>query len=167
MFRFVAAALGALLVLAPAASAQAPSGAPWGARGPVVCPSFRQGGPPSVAQAAQLLRCNKESASSASGELWLLKTVDVRVGGAVSFASMYNEIAMPEADTRQRVYPINGGWTWSICTMLSDTRNPGRNCREVDVTRASGVCWKTRAGEWRCTMNGTSGPARYNLPPVR
>lgn len=163
----MAAVLAGGLMLAPMAVAETASGAQWGARGPTACPSLRQGGPPTIAQAAQLLRCNKESASSASGELWLLKTVDIRMGRAVSFASMYNSFTMAEADTTQRVYPINGGWTWSICTMLSDTRNPGRNCREVDVTRASGVCWKTRAHEWRCTMNGASQPSRYNLPPPR
>lgn len=130
----------------------------WGTRAAATCPSVRQA--PTLALAAALVRCNKESQSTSTGESWLVADLQVQVGGATSFAAMYNAVTMPDADTRKSVYPIRGSWTWSVCKLRKDARiygDPNMNCRETPVTRATGACWQTTFGDWRCTMNGTSG----------
>lgn len=149
----------------PAASAQ-DAGQLWGTRAAAACPSVRQA--PSPAVAAQLVRCAKESQSLSSGESWLALDMQVQVGGATSFAAMYNAVTMPDADTRKSVYPIRGGWTWSVCKLKKDARiygDPNMNCRETPVTRATGACWQTTFGDWRCTMNGTSGASKSPTRP--
>ena len=142
------------------------AGDPWGARAPAACPALR-GGIPSAVQAAQLVRCAKEAAYPSSGELWLTRNVQVQVGPARSFASMYNIVTMANADTTRPVHPISGQWTWSICMLRSEAPNPALNCREATVSGATGACWTTTAGVWRCTMNGSTGPTRSPTAPVR
>ncbi|RYY27602.1 MAG: hypothetical protein EOP62_06280 [Sphingomonadales bacterium] len=132
--------------------------APWGARTAATCPQIRQA--PTAATAGQLVRCAKERQSMSSGESWLVEDLQVQVGGPTSFVAMYNSVTMPDADTTKRVYPIRGSWTWSICMLRADAKiygDPNLNCRETPVTQASGACWQTTFGDWRCQMNGTSG----------
>lgn len=138
----------------------------WGARKAATCPQIRQA--PSAAIATQLVRCAKEQQSTASGESWLVEDLQVQVGGPTSFAAMYNSVTMPDADTSKRVYPIRGSWTWSICILRADAKiygDPNLNCRETPVTQASGACWQTTFGDWRCQMNGTSGATRSKVRP--
>lgn len=138
----------------------------WGTRTAAACPQIRQA--PSAASAAALVRCAKERQSTASGESWLVEDLQVQVGGPTSFAAMYNAVTMPDADTRKSVYPIRGSWTWSICILRADAKIYGDanlNCRETPVTQATGACWQTTFGDWRCQMNGTSGATRSKLRP--
>ncbi len=158
----------AAALLATTVFAQANTGAPWGAgRGPATCTPLKQPKAPSPAQAAQLLRCAKERIYDSSGELWLLKSVNVEVGGPTAFRALYNIVTMPEADTTKQVHPIRGDFTWSVCTWLPDTKNPGKNCAESTVSNATGACWRTTFGDWKCTMNGTTGARTAGLPPVK
>lgn len=138
----------------------------WGARQAATCPQVRQA--PAAAVAAQLVRCAKESQSTSTGESWLVEDLQVQVGGPTPFAAMYNAVTMPDADTSKRVYPIRGSWTWSVCKLRADARiygDPNLNCRETPVTQATGACWQTTFGDWRCTMNGTSGATRSPTRP--
>lgn len=142
------------------------AGSPWGARKAATCPSVRQ--VPSAAIAGQLVRCAKETQSMSTGESWLVEDLRVEVGGPTRFAAMYNAVTMPDADTRKSVYPIRGSWTWSVCKLRADAKiygDPNLNCRETPVTRATGACWQTTFGDWKCTMNGTSGDTRSPVRP--
>lgn len=155
------------LVLTPVAGfAQAQRVEAWGARKAATCAKVGQ--VPSAAFATQLVRCAKENQSMASGESWLVEDLQVQVGGPTSFAAMYNSVTMPDADTRKKVYPIRGSWTWSVCILRKDAKiygDPNKNCRETPVTQATGACWATTFGDWRCQMNGTSGTTQTKLPP--
>ncbi|MBL8674533.1 MAG: hypothetical protein JNL07_06570 [Rhodospirillales bacterium] len=166
-----AVALAALAAASPAALAQAGAGAPYGARDPVACPSLTQAAAPSAQQAATLVRCRRETVNSGSGELWLMEATRVELGGAQPFASLYNSVAMPGADTRMPVHPIRGSWTWSTCMSMKDAgrggADPTLNCRETDVGGATGACWRTTAGEWACAMNGSSGATRQRTRAPR
>jgi hypothetical protein len=148
---------------------QSKSGAPWGARAPAQCTPLKQSQPPSAVQAAQLLRCEKEKGSESTGELWLMENVNVEVGGPTTYAAMYQKIIMQEADTTKPVYPIRGSWTWSTCILRSDAgrggADPNLNCREADVTAATGGCWRTTFNDWKCTMNGTTGSRSALVKP--
>lgn len=155
------------LVLAPVGgAAQTQRVAAWGARQAATCQPVRQ--IPSAAIAAQLVRCELERQSMASGESWLIEDLMIEVGGQTSFASVYNTFVMPAADTRKTVYPIRSRWTWSVCMLRADAKlygDPNLNCRETPVTQGKGVCWQTTFGDWKCTMNGTSGETRTKLRP--
>lgn len=169
--RLIALFCGAsALITAPGFTAHAVSGDPrWGARAPAQCTPLKQSQPPSAAQAAQLFRCEKETASESSGELWLVEDLKVEIGGATPFAAMYRLVTMREADTSKRVYPIRGSWTWSTCISRRDAglrgADPGLNCRETPVSGATGACWQTTFGDWKCTMNGTSGAIKSPTRP--
>lgn len=155
----------ALVAIGGAADAQ-DTRSLWGARTAATCPQIRQA--PSAAVAGQLVRCAKERQSTSTGESWLVEDLQVQVGGPTSFAAMYNAVTMPDADTRKSVYPIRGSWTWSVCILRADAKiygDPNLNCRETPVTQATGACWQTTFGDWRCTMNGTSGATRQKLRP--
>lgn len=169
MRKLAAFAVAASLVPGFVAPATADTtGSPWGARSPAQCQAVRQAKPPSVDQAIQLLRCVKESASQSTGELWLMEDVKVEIGGATDYAAMYPLITMNEADTTKKVYPIRGSWTWSSCMQRADAArrgNPDLNCRETGVTGATGACWQTTFGDWKCTMNGRSGDSRSPTRP--
>ena len=162
-------ALLAGLIVATPAAAQVDTSA-WGTRPPATCTPLKQPGPPSAAQAAKLLRCAKETASMSSGESWLLEDLKVEVGGPTTYAAMYPLITMQGADVRKRTYPIRGSWTWSTCILRKDAGiygNANQNCRETPVGNATGACWQTTFGDWKCAMNGSSGDTRRNLPPRR
>ncbi len=160
------AALLALTMAVPGlASAQTGAGDPFGARDPVACPTLRQSTPPTPEQAALLVRCKRETISG--GELWLVENVKVALGAPRAFRDLYNVIAMPEADVTKPVYPIRGGWTWSVCRERRFVADRERNCRESDVIDAVGACWQTKAGAWACAMSGRTQPARQGTSPPR
>ena len=167
MTRGIVLATAGLMLAASCGSAQAQEAKSlWGARTAATCPQVRQA--PSAVAASALVRCAKESQSTSTGESWLVEDLQVQVGGPTSFAAMYNAITMPDADTRKSVYPIRGSWTWSVCKLRADAKiygDPNMNCRETPVSRATGACWQTTFGDWKCTMNGTSGATRSPTRP--
>jgi hypothetical protein len=158
----------ATLLGAPAWS-QPVAGEPWGARSPAQCTPLKQSKPPTVAQASQLFRCAKESGSLANGELWLVENLKIDVGGPMPYAAMYPILVMQAADTSRQVYPIRGSWTWSTCMLRKDAGlrgDPNLNCREAEVTGASGGCWQTTFGDWKCNMaGGSTGPRSALMRP--
>lgn len=160
------AMLGIAVAVATALPASAQSGAPWGARDVTVCAPLVQSAPPTAAQAAALVRCAKETASSASGALWLVEDIRVEIGAAAEFRTYYNTFVMAHADTTKPVYPLKGSWTWSKCILRKDAAigggDPNLNCRESPVTNSAGVCWRKTAGDWTCNLfsgsTGAQGP---------
>lgn len=142
----------------------------WGARNPGDCPSIRPAAAPTPAQVAQMVRCRHEVIVSDGGELWLMDRLKVMVGGAMPFVAAYNSFVMPEADTRSRVYPIRGSFTWVVCKTRHDAGiygNPDTNCYETDVQAAKGVCWKTTFGDLSCRLAGSTMGRRDNVSPPR
>lgn len=142
----------------------------WGARAPGSCPSIAPKAAPSPAQVATMVRCRHESISSGSGELRLMENLNVAVGESMPFVAAYNSYVMPEADTKSRVYPIRGSFTWVVCKSRKDAAiygNPDKNCYETDVPEAKGVCWKTTFADWRCLLNGPAQGRRDGTSPPK
>jgi hypothetical protein len=141
----------------------------WGTRSPMVCTPLKQKNPPNAAQAAKLVQCAKENASEASGELWLMQNLKVEVGKAMSFLVAYDQYIMAAADTTKRVYPIRGSFDWAICITMRDAGiygNPNENCKASRVPTATGVCWQTTFGDWKCTINGAAEARRPTKRPL-
>lgn len=145
-------------------AAQPGIGAPYAARDPVGCPKVVQPHAPSAQQAALLIRCKRETVNTGSGELWLMEATKVELGAGQPFAALYNTVTMPAADVKKPVHPVRGSWTWVVCISTKDAgyggKNSSQNCREIDVSDATGACWQTTFGDWQCAMNGRSGETR-------
>ncbi len=162
---------GLLASLSSPLLAQQGAGAPYAARDPIACPRVVQAQAPSADQAALLIRCKRETVNTGSGELWLMEATRVQVGGGQPYASLYNEVTMAGADVSKPVHPVRGSWTWVVCISTKDAGAGGRdaslNCRQTDVSDATGACWQTTFGDWACTMNGRSGATRQGTRAPR
>ena len=46
-------------------------------------------------------------------------------------------------------------------------KNVGKNCNAYDQPKATGMCYKTTFGDWRCTMIDINSyaPKPYQAPP--
>lgn len=155
--------------VAPALAAEG-SGADFGARDPMPCVGLQQDGPPSVEQAAALVQCELEVASPSSGELRLIKDIQVQIGKGIPGPEWYLQYSLREADTEATVYPIRGAITWSVCITTYSAGlygDPALNCREYDIPQAKGVCWQTTFADWRCTMSGDTGSQRELTAPLQ
>lgn len=168
MWRF-GAFLAAVVLAGPAVATEG-SGADWGARDPAGCTGLQQAEPPTAEQAVDLLRCGLEYASPSSGELRLIKDVQVQFGKAMPGPDWYLQYSLPEADVSAAIYPIRGAITWSVCITTYSAGlygDPALNCREYDIPQAKGLCWPTTFGDWRCTMSGDTGAQRQLTAPLQ
>lgn len=140
----------------------------WGTRSPMVCSPLKQKAAPTPVQATKLVQCNSEYASDSSGELRLMQNVKVEIGKSSSFVAMYNQYVMPAADTTKRTYPIRGSFDWATCMLIRDASiygDPVQNCQTSRVASATGVCWQTTFGDWKCLLNGAAGPRAPSARP--
>lgn len=170
IIRFCVPVLLVAFAFSQRATAIEGNAAAWGARNPGACSSVRLTKAPTPAQAAAMIRCKHEIINEGSGELWLMENLNVTVGAPIPFVVAYNTYVMDDADVRQRVYPLRGSYTWSVCKSRHDAGiygNPDLNCRETDVVDAKGACWKTSFGDWRCLFRGTSQGRREPTRPPK
>lgn len=162
MTRLIVAATFALCGLCAAASA-AGLGAKYGSREPANCASTAapDDGALSAEQAAQYLKCTTEKESGQT--LTLLENVVVQVAAK---GRPYNpgRESMPEIDTDKPIYALRGSFVRYQCSRPDPDimQNVGKNCSSVDQPNATGNCWKTTFGDWRCTMNDLNV---YRLTP--
>ncbi|MDQ6828988.1 MAG: hypothetical protein M3081_08995 [Gemmatimonadota bacterium] len=153
-----------------AISAQAGAGAKFGgARDPKTCAdrTAPKRGAITAALAAQYVTCEEEHISS--GSLYLVDDMKVQVGAGRPFqlrSDSYNEI-----DPSQPVYAIRGSYVRYACSVPNATLgNFGKNCALYDQPHASGVCFKTTFGDWRCSMkdlDNTITRIKKEIPPPR
>ena len=179
MFRIAARCGVALLCLSAAAHGQPGSGAPYGARDARSCPDTRAParGAPSAAQAAQYVTCAQEGVFGSSSSLGLVEHVRVDVGAGRPYQHVVD--SFQDIDPHQLVYPIRGSFTGYQCTLLTGPNGypnlRGHNCSVRENTHATGVCFRTTFGDWRCGMQDTSvpvntdtrSPANNAAPPTR
>ena len=164
--------LGAVLIagLSGPVLAAGVSGADWGARDPLACAPLQQAAPPSPEQVGLLVQCERESASTSSGELRLIKAITVQVGKPMPGPEAFLLYSLPEVDVAAPVYPLRGAMTWSVCMTSYSAGlygDPGLNCREYDIPQAKGMCWTTSFGDWRCTLSGDTGEQRDLTAPLQ
>ena len=138
-------------------SANAGVGAAYRTRDPIACPSAAEQpkGAPNVQQATRIFRCSTEAISS---HLYLTDHVDLQIGGARPFH--YGD-GYAEIDSSKAVYPIRGAWTQYQCISLKEyPAASAKNCSVFDESNASGVCYQTTFGDWRCRMHALSSVMR-------
>jgi hypothetical protein len=70
----------------------------------------------------------------------------------------------PSIDTRTTVYLIKGAAQYYTCSRKIDMP-PNQNSRIQSYQDASGACWKTTMGEFRCGLQGEATGFVVNQPP--
>jgi hypothetical protein len=93
-------------------------------------------------------------------------TEDVKVEIAKSRPFQPHSDILPDGDTTLPVYPIRGTLRRYTCNQESGyLKNIGKNCLVWLEPKASGVCYKTTFGDWKCSMSDSSPIKSYNQPP--
>ncbi len=141
-----AALVGAVGVVPHASAQSAPyagTGAAYATRDPARCPAVRS--VPSATQAAQIVQCSLEHPG------WLYEHVTVQIGGGRP--AQYDGYS--DLDRSKSVYPIRGSFTVYRCQDLKEYPSMApNNCSVSDVRAATGICYQTTFGDWRCKMSG-------------
>ncbi len=134
-------------------------------------------GAPSAAQAAEDVICAQEHVfGSSSSLLGLVDNVRVQVGAGRPYIHVRD--SFQDIDPHQLVYPIRGSFRSDACSELvgpnGSPERRGRNCSVRENPNASGVCFTTTFGDWRCDVQNnavplntdTRSPANNAAPPV-
>lgn len=152
------------LVIATAFALQAYAqniGAPYGSRDPVTCASRKApaSGAPSPAQVAQYVQCDPEGGEGVRGHfIHLMTSVKAEIGAGRAFSPIADR--MTDIDVRQPVYPIRGSYNWYQCGNVRGGAPAGANCGLYVESNATGKCYKTTFGDWRCIMNDATAVAK-------
>lgn len=157
-----------LSILTLISVAEAGNGAKFGTtRDPQTCDdrTAPARGAISAAQAAHYVACERESADGMT--LYLIDQLKVQVGASrpFQFSDEYNS----EIDRNQPVYPLRGSYVTYMCYVPSSAAGTvGKNCQSYANPKATGVCYKTTFGDWRCDMaDGTASAiaSGRDIPP--
>ncbi len=157
-----------LLMLAIGAPlAHAGVGAQYGTRKPQTCPSTAapQTGPISATTAARYVSCRIEGVDH-DGVLMLTENMKVQVGSAVPLADIAPQDRPDDAKVGGSLYPIRGSYELYICEKASKLLgNLGKNCSTFDNARATGSCYRTAFGDWKCYMTDLNAKQHDQQPP--
>jgi hypothetical protein len=119
--------------------------------------------PPSLSQAAALIQCSREHMDA--HEDWLTQDVQVEMGSPRAFIYQ-TDAGWPEIDTSSKVIPLRGSWTGYDCAGIGEVLGvQGKNCMKSVVPSATGACWKTTFGDWKCDESGPINQTTFNEPP--
>lgn len=105
--------------------------------------------------------------------LYLVENVKVEVGGGIPYAAIIGHRSFPEIDVKHPVYPIRGSHAQYQCQAENaqfDFTAPGRNCHRYEHQKATGYCYKTTFGDWRCYQTDLNIPNENifnNAPPPK
>lgn len=137
----------------------------YGSRDPRTCEDTKAParGAITAALAAKYLNCQMEKI--VTNDLYLVENLKVEVGGGIPYAALTGR-SFREIDVNYPVYPIRGSLLRYQCLVmgtLTDTL-PGANCVTYNEPKASGYCYKTTFGDWRCYM---TDPARNEKDNIR
>lgn len=163
-----------VIVFAFSASfAQTSVGANYGSREPRTCEDTKAPakGAITAALAAKYLNCQMEGLSG--GSLYLVENVKVEaVGGGIPYAAIMGQRSLSEIDVKYPVYPIRGSFLQYQCqNRLTAARVADANCNTYNNPKATGYCYKTTFGDWRCNMNdpasGSAENIHHDVPPPK
>lgn len=140
------------------ASKVGPKGAnSYGARNPHLCPGGVPGGALNPALALQSFVCSTEGEKG--HELYLVENARLQIVGATRYDPR-TQTGFSGMDTRVPPVAIRGSYSEFQCTeQNADPKSPfynyNTNCARYDEREATGYCYKTVAGAWRCNMADT------------
>jgi hypothetical protein len=128
------------------------------ARAPRTCTAVTK--PPSAAQAAVMVQCTMDALSYTG--LGLIQDVKLQMGSSRPFV-YWTDAGLDGIDLKADVYPLRGSYTGYFCRLVSNMAPAGQSCIKSVVPVATGWCWKTSFGDWKCKMQG-GAPDMVNAP---
>ena len=144
----------------------------FGARDPRTCDNTKAParGAITAALALKYLNCQMEKVSG--GHLYLVENVKVEVGGGIPYRAIMGHRSLSEIDVNHPVYPIRGSLLRYQCLdpVSEHVGPPNTNCNTYNEPKATGYCYKTTFGDWRCYMSDTSNIKenfRTNVAPPK
>lgn len=145
----------------------------YGSREPRTCEDTKAPakGAITAALALKYLNCQMDYVSG-GGDLYLVENVKVEVGGGIPYAAIMGQRSLSEIDVKHPVYPIRGSLLRYQCqNRLTAARLPDANCNTSNEPKATGYCYKTTFGDWRCYMNdpaaNNAANIRHDVPPPK
>ena len=146
----------------------------YGSRDPRTCEETKAParGAITATLALKYLNCQMEYVSG-GGDLYLVENLkSVEVGGGIPYAAIMGQRSLSEIDVKHPVYPIRGSLLRYQCqNRLTAARLPDANCTTYNEPKATGYCYKTTFGDWRCYINDTAGNndanIRHDVPPPK
>ena len=136
------------------AAAQGAGTNKYGTRDPRTCASTRAPAKGAITAdlAKQYVVCQTEKVSGY--ELYLVENVTVQVGGGRPY-NPQSDVNYSELDVETPIYPIRGSYTRYQCSQVNTSPNlynVGKNCSVYEHRKATGSCYKTTFGDWKCNM---------------
>jgi hypothetical protein len=103
-----------------------------------------------AALAQKYFVCGAEGISGS--QLFLIENVKLEVGAAVPYHPTLG--AFEAINVRAPLYPIRGSYLRYQCKDLvtEHVGPPDTNCNTYNNPKATGYCYKTTFGDWRCSM---------------
>jgi len=134
--------------------------ATYASRDPRKCKSVIA--PPNPVQAAALVQCTMEVATSIGARL--MQNVSVQFGTPRHF--------QPETDSRLRdidaqapIFPLIGRAMSYFCSSVAfGLYHAGTNCAVTPMPQANGRCWRTTFGDWKCSLDEPTTDSRSGQP---
>ena len=102
---------------------------------------------------------------SGGGDLYLIENLkSVEVGGGISYAAIMGQYSLDQIDVKHPVYPIRGSYLKYQCDDLISEHvgPPNTNCITYNHLKATGYCYKTTFGDWKCNMADRSSHEKEN-----
>ena len=123
--------------------------------------------PPNQAQAAALIQCTMEVATSIGARL--MQNVNVQFGAPRNFQPE-TDSRLKEIDAQAPILPLTGRAMSYFCSSVAfGLYHAGTNCTVTPMPQANGRCWRTTFGDWKCSLDepiadsrsGQAGPTTY------
>ena len=130
------------------------------ARAPRTCTKLTTA--PSLTQAVALAQCAMDGISS--GQLYLTQNVKIEMGTPRPFV-YYSDAGLSGIDLNAKVYPLRGSYTGYLCNKIGSMYPAGHSCLKSDVPEATGSCWKTSFGDFKCLLKGAIPKMEGGMPP--
>ncbi len=153
-----------LLFVSTAAFANPGDGKPFGAPDPAVCPVVSSKSLPQPAVLAKLVQCHAEGRSGSYYRLY--RNLRIQAGSPHTGSAGDGD---GDIDYGVSVYPIVGTYLEYACEYSNDYSR-GHNCTTYNAQHASGECWYSSFGKWRCRMGDTTAsdyPLGKNVAPPK
>jgi hypothetical protein len=137
----------------------------FGARDPRTCEDTKAPARGAITAALALKYLNCQMEGIWSNDLYLVENVKVEVGGGTSYAAIRGQYSLDQIDVRFPVYPIRGSFLKYQCQdpQTAYVGPPNTNCITYNNPKATGYCYKTTFGDWKCNMADRSATEKENV----
>jgi len=129
------------------------------ARNPRRCKALNA--PPKPEQLVAAVQCEME-VDRPTG-LFLMQEVQVQMGEQRGY-DVQIDGNLEEIDASAPVFPLAGSLKQFWCSPVGVGYPAGANCTVSPMPQATGKCWKTTFGDWKCNLVGPAPNQRTGFP---